>query len=216
MEPTPIDLDTWTRREHFEHYLRAVPCDYALTTEIDVTAAVDAQRRAYKKTYPAQVWALAAAVNRHEAFRMTLTEDGRPAVWPRLDPAFTVFNPETETFCCVTTPFAEGFGRFHETVMDLLRTHRDSTAMFPQGPLPPHCFDVSSIPWTSFTGFTLQIRGGGDHLLPIFTLGRAVRRDDRVLLPVAVQIHHAAADGFHTGRLITDLRGLAGNPKWLF
>ncbi|WP_313408455.1 CatA-like O-acetyltransferase [Aeromicrobium sp.] len=215
MEPTLIDLESWPRREHFEHYLRTVPCDYAITTEIDVTAAVSALRRAYRKTYPAQIWALAAAVNRHEEFRMTLDPDGRPAVWPRVDPAFTVFNPERETFACVTAPFDEDFARFHDTVVELLETHRDSTTMFPQGPLPPHCFDVSGVPWTSFTGFTLQIRDGGDHLLPIFTMGRRVKRDDRILLPLAIQVHHAAADGFHTGRLLSEIRALAGNPSWL-
>lgn len=215
MNPIPIDLETWPRREHFEHYLRRVPCDYSITTEIDVTATIAALRRTYRKTYPAQIWAMAAVVNRHEEFRMSLDPDDRPVVWPRVDPAFTVFNPESETFACVTTPFDEDFGRFHDAVVELLDTHRDSTAMFPQGELPPHCFDVSGVPWTSFTGFTLQIRGDGDHLLPIFTMGRRVPRGDRIVLPLAIQVHHAAADGFHTGRLINEIKALAGNPSWV-
>jgi len=180
-----------------------------------VTTAVEAQRRAYRKTYPSQIWALAAAVNRHEQFRMTLDADGRPAVWPRVDPAFTVFNPETETFSCVTAPFDEDFERFHAHVVELLETHHESTSLFPQGPLPAHCFDVSGLPWTSFTGLTLQHRGEGVHLLPIFTVGRRIRRDDRILLPLAIQVHHAAADGFHVGRLVHELEALAGNPSWM-
>ncbi|WP_440899782.1 CatA-like O-acetyltransferase, partial [Actinosynnema sp.] len=38
--PALIDLDTWPRRQHFTHYLRAVPCTYAMTVEVDVTAFV--------------------------------------------------------------------------------------------------------------------------------------------------------------------------------
>ena len=87
--------------------------------------------------------------------------------------------------------------------------------MFPQGPLPPNVFDVSSLPWTSFTGFTLQIDGGTSHLLPIFTLGRYVEREGRTLLPIAVQIHHAAADGFHTARLLGDLEALMADVSWV-
>lgn len=214
MEPTPIDLDTWPRREHFEHHLRTRPCEYSLTVELDVTRAAAAQRAAYRKTYPAQIWALASAVNRLEAFRMCLDGDGRPAVWPRVDPAFPVFNPERETSCWVTTPFDEDFGRFHDTVVGLVDTHHESVEMFPQGPLPANCFTVSSLS-TSFTGLTMQIREDGDQLLPIFTIGRRVRRGDRTMLPLAIQVHHAAADGFHAGRLVSRLKALAGTPSWL-
>ena len=87
--------------------------------------------------------------------------------------------------------------------------------MFPQGDLPANCFDVSSVPWTSFSSFSLQIDGGTEHLLPIFTLGRYVERGTRTLLPLAIQIHHAAADGFHTARLIEGFRLLAARPDWI-
>lgn len=210
-----IDLATWPRREHFAHYRERVPCSHALTTEVDVTEQVAALRTSARKTYLAQVWALAALVNRHAEFRMTLTDDGGPAVWDVVHPMFTVFVPARETFCAVWAPYDPSFPAFHERAAALLAEHRDSTAFSPQGDPPPNTFDVSSLPWTSFTGFTLQIRDGWDHLLPIFTLGRYVRRDGRDLLPLAVQVHHAAADGFHVARLVEEFRSLAADPRWL-
>ncbi|WP_420707007.1 CatA-like O-acetyltransferase [Streptomyces sp. NRRL F-2664] len=72
---------------------------------------------------------------------------------------------------------------------------------------------MSSVPWASFTGF--NIGSGWDHLAPIFTLGRYTERDGRVLLPLAVQVHHAAADGFHSTRLINELQGFVQvRPGW--
>jgi chloramphenicol O-acetyltransferase type A len=213
--PQPIDLTTWPRAEHFEHYRVAVPCTYAITVEIDVTALVAALRAAGRKTYPAQIWALAAVVNRHQEFRLTLDADRRPATWPVLHPAFTVLNPDRETFACVWTRFEEDFGAFHGRVVDLLNQHRDATRMFPQGERPPDTFDVSSLPWTSFTAFDLHIGSGTEHFLPIFTLGRHLQRDDRMLLPLAVQVHHAAVDGFHVARLVNDLRDLVAAPDWV-
>ncbi|MFE7673318.1 type A chloramphenicol O-acetyltransferase [Streptomyces albidoflavus] len=213
--PTPIDLDTWPRRQHFDHYRRRVPCTYAMTVEVDVTAFAAALRRSPRKSYLAQVWALATVVNRHEEFRMCLTDSGDPAVWPVVHPAFTVFNPERETFACVWAPYDPDFGTFHDTAAPLLAEHRRATDFFPQGDPPPNTFDVSSLPWASFTGFTLDIRDGWDHLAPIFTLGRYTERDARLLLPLSVQIHHAAADGFHTARLTNDLQTLLATPTWL-
>ncbi|GAA1725492.1 chloramphenicol acetyltransferase CAT [Isoptericola hypogeus] len=213
--PVPIDLDTWPRRQHFEHYRQAVPCTYSMTVELDVTAFARALARSARKTYVAQVWALATVVNRHEEFRMCLTGDGAPAVWPAVHPAFTVFNAQRETFACVWTAYDRDFGSFHDAAAALLAEHGRAVDFFPQGPPPPNAFDVSSLPWASFTGFTLDIRDGWGHLAPIFTLGRYVERDDRVLLPLAVQVHHAAADGFHTARLVNELQALLADPAWV-
>jgi len=33
-------------------------------------------------------------------------------------------------------------------------------------------------------------------------------------MPVAVQVHHAAADGFHTARLVNELQELLASPEW--
>ncbi|MGW8943031.1 type A chloramphenicol O-acetyltransferase [Streptomyces koyangensis] len=213
--PAPIDLDTWPRRQHFDHYRRRVPCTYAMTVEVDVTTFAAALRRSPRKSYLAQVWALATVVNRHQEFRMCLTDSGDPAVWPVVHPAFTVFNPERETFACVWAPYDPDFGTFHDTAAPLLAEHSRATDFFPQGDPPPNTFDVSSLPWASFTGFTLDIRDGWDHLAPIFTLGRYTEREARLLLPLSVQIHHAAADGFHTARLTNDLQTLLAAPTWL-
>ncbi|MFD0019701.1 CatA-like O-acetyltransferase [Streptomyces sp. NPDC058382] len=54
-----------------------------------------------------------------------------------------------------------------------------------------------------------------DHLAPVFTLGRYVEREGRALLPLAVQIHHAAADGFHTARPVDEPEALMADPSWV-
>jgi chloramphenicol O-acetyltransferase type A len=211
----PIDVDAWPRAEHFRHYSTAVPCTYAVTVELDATRLTAAIRDAGRKTYPTQIWALAEAVNRHEQFRMGLTDDGAPGVWDVVHPSFTVFNPERETFASVWAPYDPDYAAFHDRAVDLLNTHRSATEMFPQADAPPNTFDVSSLPWTTFTAFSLQIKDAWTHLPPIFTLGRYVERAGRVIQPLAIQIHHAAADGFHTGRLVDDLQRLFDDPDWV-
>ncbi len=213
--PEPIDLDTWTRREMFEHYREQVPCTYAITVEIDVTQLLSALRRTGRKTYLGQIWAIANAVNRHDEFRMALTAAGAPATWPVVHPAFTVFNAARETFAVVWSPYDTDFATFHERAAEVLADAASATTMFPQDELPPTVFDVSSLPWTTFTGFSLQIDGGSQHLLPIFTIGRHVERDGHTFMPLAVQVHHAAADGFQTARLVDDIRDLMAVPEWV-
>lgn len=214
-EARPIELDQWPRREHFEHYLTRVECTYAITVELDVTEMIAALRVSPWKSYIAQIWAIASVVNRHAEFRMTLTDEKAPATWDVVHPSYTVFNPERETFASVWSPFHAEFSSFHEHAAEVLATYRNATSFQPQTDMPPNAFDISSVPWASFTGFSLQIRDGWKHLLPIFTLGRYREVQGRTVMPVAVQVHHAAADGFHTARLIQELQGLFSEPSWL-
>jgi chloramphenicol O-acetyltransferase type A len=212
---TPLDLDTWPRREHFEHYYRRSRCTFAVTVDVDVTALVRALHGSGRKTYLAQVWALATIVNRHPELRMAVGDDGAPGVWDVVHPMFTVLNPERETFAAVWAPYDPDFGAFHDAAAPVLAEHRHATRFFPQDDAPPNTFDVSSLPWTSFTGFTLHIERGWEHLLPIFTVGRHHERDGRTLMPLAVQVHHAAADGLHIAQAVAGLEKLVAEPGWL-
>jgi chloramphenicol O-acetyltransferase type A len=213
--PNPIDLASWPRRELFEHYRLRTPCTYSLTVELDVTELVSALRDSRCKTYATQIWAIASVVNRHEEFRLTLDDRGEPATWPVVHPMFTVFNAARETFAAVWTPFDPDFASFHDRAAELLAEHSRATALFPQGEPPPDAFDISSLPWTSFTGMNLNIANAWEHYLPIITLGRYAVRDGRTYLPLALQMNHAAADGFHTGRLVQELQELVRAPDWV-
>lgn len=212
---TPIDLETWPRRQHFEHYLRSSPCTYAMTVEIDVTDFVAVRRASGCRTSIAQIWAIASIVNRHPEFRMRVDEAGAPAVWNVVHPAFTVFHAERETFACLWVPYDSDFAAFHASAEQTIAAHANSLDFFPQGEPPRNTFDVSSVPWTSFTGFTLNIVDGASHLAPIVTIGKYVERGERLFMPLSLQLHHAVADGFHAARLVTELEDLMGAPTWL-
>ncbi|AKU19311.1 CatA-like O-acetyltransferase [Luteipulveratus mongoliensis] len=212
----PLDLETWPRRGHFEHYTKRNPCTYSMTVELDATALRSALRGSGRTTYPAHVWTLATVINRHDELRLDRTADGSPAVWDVLHPAFTTFNAATETFACVCAEYDADFAVFHARMVETAGRYRDAIELFPQGGLPENTFDVSSLPWTSFTGFNLNIEGGEGHLRPILTLGRYVERGDRTLLPLAVQLNHAAADGLHAARLVNEVQALFDHPeRWL-
>lgn len=209
-------MSTWPRREHFEHYRHRRPTYYAITVDVDVTELAARIEETGRKTYPAQIWALASVVNRYAEFRLTLDEQDNPATWDVLDPSFTVFNPERETFANVWAPFDPDFTVFHDRTAGLIEQYRTATTPFPQGfPPPSNLFDISSLPWTSFSSFTLHVENGWEHFSPVFTLGRYTEQQGRVVMPVALQIHHSAADGFHTARLLNDLRDLLATPDWV-
>lgn len=211
---TPIDRETWVRNQHFEHYSALSPCTYSLTVDINVTTLLSTLKSAGWNTYIGQIWALTTIVNRHSEFRMSLTEAGEPAVWSDVNPSFTVFNPERETFSCAWVPYDSDFASFHSAAAVKLESHRFATEFFPDGPPPTNSIDVSSLPWLEFSAMNLNIDRGSRHYLPIFTIGRFADRDGRITMPLAIQVHHAAADGFHVGRFVRELQDAVNDASW--
>lgn len=65
-----IDLETWPRREHFQHYLERVPCGYSMTVDLDLTRLLPRLKERGLRLYPTLIWALSQVVNRHPEFRM--------------------------------------------------------------------------------------------------------------------------------------------------
>ena len=49
---------------------------------------------------------------------------------------------------------------------------------------------------------------------PMFTFGKYYEQGGKVLLPMAVQVHHSVCDGFHVARMFNELQemcdGLSG------
>lgn len=98
---------------------------------------------------------------------------------------------------------------------ELMVRHRSADRPYPLGGKPADVFDISSLPWTAFTGLNLNAPGNATHMSPNFTFGKYVHREDKLFLPLAVQMHHAAADGFHTARLINEFQEMLADPSWL-
>ena len=64
------------------------------------------------------------------------------------------------------------------------------------------------MPWLDFYRLCLHGRRGQPNLFPVITYGKATEHDGRETLPFAVNISHAAADGWHTSQFLQDLQTL--------
>lgn len=203
---TLIDMNTYPRREHYAHYTGSA-CTYALTVNLDIT------RLHRHNLYPAMLWLLTDTVNRFEAFRTALSPDG-PGVFDRMHPSYTVMGKGRETFSVIWTAFNADYPAFLAAYRADAAQYADASAMFPKPGMPENVFDVSMLPWVSFTAFNLNLYDARKYLLPIFTMGRAFEAGGRTLLPLAVQVHHAVCDGYHVGRFVETLQASIDAFPW--
>jgi len=194
-----LDMHGWERKEYYRHYMSQVVCSYSLTVNLDITN-LDGQ-----KLYPAMLWLLTDTVNGMREFRTALTPEG-VGIYDDLHPSYTIFNKENKNFSVVWTPFHREYSVFLKAYQRDAAAYASSARLFPKENKPPNTFDVSMLPWTTFSAFNINVFGEGKHLLPIFTMGRAFPENGRQWLPLAVQVHHAVCDGYHAGLFVEGLQ----------
>ena len=114
----------------------------------------------------------------------------------------------TETFSCLWTAYTPDYESFCAAWENDMAVYGNLPGLSPQSDTPKNTFPVSMLPWSGFEGFNLNLQNGYDYLPPIFTMGRFYEENGKVLLPLAVQVHHAVCDGFHLCRFIRELKDL--------
>ena len=204
-----INKTNWTRKEIFDHYFSNIPCTYSITTKIDITKI----RKANLKLYPTMLYCLTTIANRHDEFKTSFNEEGLLGIYTELCPCYTIFHKDTETFSNLWTQYVPSLSEFRAAYEKDLSIYGQQHAFIAKPNLPPNYFTVSMLPWTSFEGFNLNLQKGYDYLKPIFTMGKYFQEDHKILLPIAIQVHHAVCDGFHVCRFINELQELLNSPS---
>lgn len=199
-----IDKKNWKRKEFFEHYFSNVPCTYSMTVKLDITKIIKMK----KKIYPSMLYYIATIVNRHSEFRMALNEKGEIGVFDEMIPSYTIFHKDTETFSDIWTEYKPVIEDFYIEYEKDIQQYGYRNGMVGKPNVPQNIFTVSMIPWTTFEGFNLNLQKGYEYLLPIFTMGKFYKDDEKIILPLAIQVHHAVCDGFHLCRFINELQEL--------
>lgn len=199
-----IDINSWKRKEYFEHYFTNVPCTYSMTVKVDITPI----KNKLMKLYPAMLYYISTVVNHHPEFRTAINDSGELGVYSEMLPCYTVFHKDTETFSNIWTEYSSDFNTFSVAYENDMRKYGNKQGMIGKPNAPENTFPVSMIPWSTFEGFNLNLQKGYDYLIPIFTMGKYYQEDGRTILPLAIQVHHAVCDGFHICRFANELQEL--------
>ncbi len=198
------DMDTWDRAEIFCHFIDELRCVMSMTVELDVTAFVNALKKRGCSFYPSMLWVVSAAVNQREELRMGYNAQGEAGTWTFVSPYYAHFHKEDERFVKLVTVYSPCFETFYQRFCEDKRrfaTYRG----FEQTEIPPNTFDVSCLPWTHYRSFDMHVFDKGTYLAPVITWGRYLEKEGRLMLPLSLNLHHAAGDGHHLCRFFSDV-----------
>lgn len=202
----PIDTSSWKRKPYFDHYFNQIRCTYSITVNIDITNVLSFKDRNKVKLYPLLIYVISKAVNKYEEFRTAINDRGEIGVWETLSPCYTVFHKDSESFSNIWTEWNDDLNLFLSNFEQDSKRFGQIDRIDAKPNTPANVFPISSLPWTTFTGFNLNIFADGTYLLPIFTYGKYFKDRNRYLIPLSIQVHHAVCDGFHVSRLINEIQ----------
>ncbi|EPS6768070.1 type A chloramphenicol O-acetyltransferase [Enterobacter kobei] len=204
-EYTAVDLSRWARKEHFEVFQGFAQSTFNQTVLVDITVLLSHIKNVGWKFYPTIIFLVAKVVNRHPEFRMAM-KDNELVIWNEIHPNYTIFHNETETFSSLWSHYDGDIQHFQKTYSEDMARYGDNLAYWPKEESRENIFFISGIPWVSFTSFSVSVANMKNFFAPMFTLGKYYEQEGRVLLPLAVQVHHSVCDGFHVARFFNELQ----------
>lgn len=108
MKFTPIKIENWVRKGHYEHYRNFVPCTYSVTTNLDITPIIESKSHLYSSL----IYLISTVVNQYDEFKTAINSDGVLGVYDELYPCYTIFNKDTETFSNIWTEYKANYSEF--------------------------------------------------------------------------------------------------------
>lgn len=203
MQFEKLDLNTWERASVYRRFMTDWRCVTDLTVDIDVTGFVQKLKERGLDFYPAMIWAVSAAVNARAELRMGLDAEGAPGVWDVVHPYYAHFFKEDEQFVKVVTEYDPDFSVFYARFQEDAARCKDRRG-FPDD-VPPNVFDVTCMPWTHYKTFNIHMLNGTNDLAPSVIWGKYQKDGSgRLMMPLTLLLHHAAGDGYHMARFISD------------
>lgn len=212
-----IDIDNWERKERFNHFMNCVPCDYNITSNIDITALLSKVKSQGIKLYPTLIYILMTTVNQIKEMRLGYNDNNQLGYYEICHPSYTICNSEEGSFSSIWTNANDSFANFYSDYLNDIDKYSNSNAYTPKNNQPKNVFYVSSLPKVAFTSFDLNLHNNSSqNLSPIFTWGKYFKQGKKILIPLACHLHHAACDGYHASLIYTYAQKMVDEiHKWL-
>ena len=191
-----LDIESWNRKQHFNHFKSLVNPSFAVTVNVDVTKAYNKAKEENCAFFVVYLHACLAALNTIENFKYRIHDD-KIAIYDVIHASATIARPNN-TFGFSFVKYHKDFKIFNDNFQKEKHRILNSTDLFP--PInSDDCMYCSALPWFSFTSHKEPVSGQKDDSIPKLAFGKTFIEHNKLKMPVAVTVNHALVDGYHLG-----------------
>lgn len=178
---------------------------FGVCVELDCTKAYKVSKENNYSFFLYYLHKSLVAANRIEPFRYRIT-DNEVFVYNQTNASPTINRPDG-TFGFGYVYYYEDFSDFvknAQSEIDSVRFAKDLQPSLSED----NFIHYSSIPWIAFTSLSHARRLSSGDSCPKITFGKLIEKDGKLLMPVAIHVHHALMDGYHVGQFIDEFQNL--------
>ena len=198
-----VDIETWERKDNFNFFRNFLnPC-ITITSEVECTAAKEKAKKNGQSFFIHYLYAILRAANEIKELRFRVDDEGQIIYFETVDVLCPIRMKENGKFFTVRIPWITGFEDFHREARRIIASipedgdpYGTDKEIAAQGD-----FDVillSATPKLYFTSISYTQYAPGHPLdYPLMNAGKAVTREGRLVMPIALTVSHAFVDGAH-------------------
>tara|TARA_R110002073_G_scaffold8207_3_gene45758 strand:- start:43237 stop:43860 length:624 start_codon:yes stop_codon:yes gene_type:complete len=195
-----LDINTWNRKQHFEHFSKLSDPYFGVVLDVDITNAYEYSKQAEVSFFALYLHACMKAVNSIENFKYRVQED-KVVIHEVIHASATIPRADT-TFGFSFIRFSNSFDEFYKNFQEEKERILNSTDLFP--PINSEdCIYCSALPWFTFSGHKEPVSGRMESV-PKLAFGKFSEKEGRLLMPVSLNVNHALVDGYHVGEFFTN------------
>lgn len=204
-----IDLDSWSRRDHFIKFLDWDYPQFSVCANIDITAYVPVVKQNGFSFTAAFMYMIARTANAIPEFRHRIHDEGA-VEYDVVHPATTILTKD-DLFSFCRVEYTEDFSIFAAREKAQVLAIQEERVL-EDTPGEDNLLYTTSIPWVSFTGVMHPLKLYPADSIPRFAWGKFFKEGDTIKMPLSVQGHHALMDGVHAGRFFIKIQDFLDQP----
>ena len=197
-----IDLNTWNRKQHFEHFNGLEDPSFAVTIPFDVTMAYKFSKENKVSFFGKYLHDCMRAINLVDNFKYRIVDTD---VF-ELDVihASPTLMREDKTFGFSFIDYNEDLSVFLNNLIAEKSRINNSTDLFPEKE-GINCIYCSAMPWFQFTGHKEPFSKHGISI-PKLAFSKALNVNDRLSMNVSINVNHALVDGYHISLFVENFQ----------
>lgn len=192
-----IDMQTWSRGEHFELYSAFDHPHFGMCADVDLTAFLPVVKRLGHSMTIAITHVLTRAANAIPQFRHRI-RGAQVVEHEVVHPSITILTGD-DLFSFCTFDYSEDYPEFVAAAAERI-ARVEAHPSLEDEPGRDDLLFMTAIPWVSFTSFMHPMHLQPPDSVPRFAWGKFFEDGESLKMPLAVQAHHALMDGLHVGR----------------
>lgn len=197
-----VDIETWERRDNYNFFRTYHSSWISITSEVDCTEAREAAKAAGRSFFLYYLYAILRAANEVKEFRYRTDKQGQVVYHDTVDIITPIAVPG-KTFYTVRIPYQADFECFYEAAHSIITSIPEDGDPYAVGKAIEEQGDcdvilLSATPQLYFTSLTYTQKAAGCALeYPLMNAGKAIMREGRLMMPIALCVNHAFVDGAH-------------------